>query len=198
MCSTIRPPPGAHCSTFFQTSIVGNPRPVASTRTLVQALRAQHHRALEAQSVLEYPPPSRGPMFWFRANKTLLKNCRLVASNKTVFEAICSQHHRDLEAQSVLHYAPGLGAQFLSFLQTRLFCKTLTTSFHQDFASGYLLKATPRSGASLLDYPPPSRGQLFRFPANKAFLESPDQYLPPGLYFRLCAHSSTEISKPKV
>ena len=42
-------------------------------------------------------------------------------------------------------------------------------------------------------YPSPSKGQLFQFLANKDFLESPDPYLSPELYFRSLAHTHTEI-----
>ena len=47
----------------------------------------------------------------------------------------------------------------------------------------------------MLYYPPPSRGPLFQFLANKAFLESLDQYLSPKLYFRSFAHTPTKIRR---
>ena len=37
------------------------------------------------------------------------------------------------------------------------------------------------------------KGTLCQFPANEAFLQSPDQYLPPYLNFRLCPHTTPEI-----
>ena len=45
----------------------------------------------------------------------------------------------------------------------------------------------------MLYYPPPSRGPLFQFLISKAFLESPDKWLSPELYFRFFAHTHTEI-----
>ena len=45
----------------------------------------------------------------------------------------------------------------------------------------------------MLHYPPPSKGQLFQFLANKAFLQSPDQQLSPKLYFRSFARTHTDI-----
>ena len=45
----------------------------------------------------------------------------------------------------------------------------------------------------MLYYPPPSRGPLFQFLANKAFLEDPDQNLSPKLYLRSFAHTHIEI-----
>ena len=47
----------------------------------------------------------------------------------------------------------------------------------------------------VLYYPPPSRGPLFQFLANKAFLESPDCYLSPELYFSSFPHTHTEIER---
>ena len=44
-------------------------RPIAPTKTLFQAFCSQEHRDLEAQSVLVYRPPSRGPLLQFLATK---------------------------------------------------------------------------------------------------------------------------------
>ena len=49
----------------------------------------------------------------------------------------------------------------------------------------------------MLHYPPPSKGHLFHFLANKAFLESPDQQLSPKSYFRSFAHTHKEIWRLK-
>ena len=47
----------------------------------------------------------------------------------------------------------------------------------------------------MLYYPPPSMGPLFQYPASKAFLESPDEWLSPQLYFRSFANIHAEIWK---
>ena len=49
----------------------------------------------------------------------------------------------------------------------------------------------------MLYYPPPFRGPLFQFLANKAFLESPDQSPSPKVDFRSFAHTHTEIWRLK-
>ena len=45
----------------------------------------------------------------------------------------------------------------------------------------------------MLYYPPLFKGPLFQFLANKAYLESPDEYLSPKHYFRSFAHIYIEI-----
>ena len=50
----------------------------------------------------------------------------------------------------------------------------------------------------MVDYPPPFRGPLFQFPASKVFLQSPDQWLSPQLYFGSFAHTRHEIWRLKV
>ena len=47
----------------------------------------------------------------------------------------------------------------------------------------------------MLYYSPPFRGPLFQLLANKVFLESPDQYLSPKLYFRSFAHTYIDIRR---
>ena len=47
----------------------------------------------------------------------------------------------------------------------------------------------------MLDHPPRSRGPLFQFPANKAFSQSPNQWLSPELYFQSFAHTRPQIRK---
>ena len=46
---------------------------------------------------------------------------------------------------------------------------------------------------NVLDYLPRCRGLPFQFLASKAFLESPDQWVSPKLYFRSFAHTTPEI-----
>ena len=45
----------------------------------------------------------------------------------------------------------------------------------------------------MLNSPFPSMPPLFHFPASKAFLESPDQYVSPERAFRLLAHTNTQM-----
>ena len=48
-----------------------------------------------------------------------------------------------------------------------LFCKAATSSSHHNCVSGDLLaEHKDLEAPSMLEYPPPSRGPLFQFPAN--------------------------------
>ena len=62
-----------------------------------------------------------------------------------------------------------------SFLQVRLFWKAPTGSSHENFILGHLLTlGLPSGGLKSALLSAPSTGQLFRFLANNAFLQSPD------------------------
>ena len=50
----------------------------------------------------------------------------------------------------------------------------------------------------MVRHPAPSRGPMFQLSANQGLIVKPGQYLSLGLYFKLFAHSSTEIWTPKV
>ena len=45
----------------------------------------------------------------------------------------------------------------------------------------------------MLDYPPPSKGPLLKFPATKAFLQSPDHWLAPEFCFTSFAQTHIAI-----
>ena len=62
-----RPRLGARCFTFPATQAFREDHNHKITKTLFQAFCQQQHRPLEAQSVLDYPPLSRGTQFQFHA-----------------------------------------------------------------------------------------------------------------------------------
>ena len=93
---------------------------------------------------------------------------------------------------STIRHLPG--AHCFGFLQTRHFWKARTNGSYQNLGLGHLVTPTQRSeGSKCAALSDPSRGPLFQFPASKAFLESPDQWLSRKPYFRSFGHTNTEI-----
>ena len=74
MCRTIRPVHGPTISASRNQGTFVKPRPVARTKTLFQAFCSQQPRDLEAQSVLNSLPLSKGPIFHLRATKAFLQS----------------------------------------------------------------------------------------------------------------------------
>ena len=68
------PPSRGAVSASSKEVYFGKPRPVALTKTLFHVICWHPHRDLEASKVLYYPPPFRGPLFQFLANKAFLES----------------------------------------------------------------------------------------------------------------------------
>ena len=60
---------GATVSLSGKQGFFGKPRPIALTTTLFQVIWSHPNKDVEARKVIYYPPPSRGQLFQFLANK---------------------------------------------------------------------------------------------------------------------------------
>ena len=65
--------------------------------------------------------------------------------------------------------------------------------YFTSFAYTHTGSKCARLSAPLESYRPRSRGPLFHFPASKAFLEGPNQWVSPELYFQSFGHTRPEF-----
>ena len=80
--------------------------------------------------MLNYLPPSRGPLFQLLASEAFSESPDGVALTTTLFQVIWSHPQGDLEAPNVLDYLPP------------------SRGSHQNFIVGHLVTPTHRSGGS--------------------------------------------------
>ena len=82
------------------------PQPSAFTRMSFWSISSRWLRDLVATSVLDYPLPNKGPLFYifFEPSNSVMP--QLVLFTITVFWSICSQWLRDLVAPSVVDHPP--------------------------------------------------------------------------------------------
>ena len=92
--------------------------------------------------MLDYTPPSRGPLLQFLANKAFLESPDQQLSTELSFRSFAHTQTDIWRLKKCSTIRPLLGAQCFSFYQTRLFWKTPTSSSHQNFILGHLL--TPK------------------------------------------------------
>ena len=129
-------------------------------------------------------------------NKAFLQSPDQYLQLELYFRSFPDTTHDISRLQMCLTIRPLPRAHGFSFVQVRHSCKTLTSGSQENFILSHLRTSTQTSGGSkCARLSAPSRGPLFRFPASKAFLHSPDRWLSPELYFRSFADTGPKIRR---
>ena len=105
-------------------------------------------RDLEAQNVLDYPPPSRGPLFQFPTKKAFLESPDQWLSPDLYCRSFGYTDTQILRLEMCSTIWPLPGAHRFNFLRKRHFWKARTSGSHQNFILGHLVTPTQRSKGS--------------------------------------------------
>ena len=145
--------------------------------------------------MLDYLPPSRGPLFQFPAKKAFLESPDPADLTRSLFYVIWLHRHRDPEAQNVLNYPPPSRGPLFQFptkkailespdqwLSPELYCRSLGHTHKEIWRLKMCSTICPLPGA-----------HCFSCLQVRHFRKAPTGWLSPQLYFRSFGHTHKEI-----
>ena len=118
----------------FKGPMYGKPQPAPFTRALFWQVWLHQFRDLRVQSVLNYPPPHRGPLFWFLSREPCLESPNQYLSLEPCFARNGCISFEIQGSKLCLTIRPlSLGHCFGYFQGTNVW-KASTSTFHQSLA----------------------------------------------------------------
>ena len=144
--------------------------------------------------MLAYPPRSKGPLFQLHSSKAFFESPNQKLSQRLQFRLFAHTSIEDQEHEMCSTIRPGQGAHYFSFVQPTQLWEDQMVSSHQDVIFGHLLTIALRSvGSKSPRVSIPSRDPLFELPAGNAFVDNPNQFVSPKVYFKLLAHTTIKL-----